>query len=323
MTDQTLQDIHHAYEEAHRKSSSIVGIIKTLMNSLSQEDSSILPAEDIPSFNAFLDGLNACYHYRENTSEITVMVTYLAITLLAIVEWLSSLQEFIGSIEWVCPPQKRRFYVDVFAGRKSLESDLTKILTKSINNPDVSAVSSDFFGLCVVLINDRDFKDPRYAIRLISRTVNKVLSGQDRAMRNDFISWFTEKGSSLSLPAINVIMSIPLSIDHVEEFDKENGYHSIHVDHTVKSFATYASLKGVPFEIQYQSYPDYLEAKLGKAAHRTYKNAIDKRIANVFCLADYSQSNIPGLRNDLDIDGIKKVNDERKHVAMRRSQMYD
>jgi hypothetical protein len=289
---------------------------------LEEKHISIL-SEDIPSFDTFLCGLNACYYYRKNTSEITVMVTYLAITILAIVEWLSSSKEFINSIEWVCPEEDRHIYVDVFSGRKSLESDLTKILKNSINSPDVSPSSSDFFGLCVVLLNDEYFKDPREAVRLICKAINKILSDQDRTMRNSFINWFTQNGSQLSLPAIQVILSIPISIDKVEEFDKSNGYHSIHVDHKVQSYAPYACLKGIPFEIQHQTYADYIEATLGKAAHRLYKEEIDKRIAKVFCLDDYSKSNIPGLLNDLDIDGIKKTDDKRKIVANRRSQMYE
>ena len=314
--------MHHAYELAHSNSSSIVGIVRSIMKYLEENYTSVAP-EDIPSFDTFLGGLNACYHYRKNTSEITVMVTYLAITILAIVEWLSSLKEFLDSIEWVCPEEEHHIYVDVFAGRKSLESDLTKILKNSIANPDVSPSSSDFFGLCVVLLNEEDFKDPRGAVRLICKAINKILSNQDRVMRNSFISWFTQNGSMLSWPAIQVILSIPISTDQVEEFDKPNGYHSIHSDHTVQSYAPYANLKGIPFEIQYQTYTDYYEAQFGTAAHWRYKGEIEERIANVFCLDDYSKSNIPGLRNDVDIDGIQKKDDKRKLVAMRRSQMYD
>lgn len=324
MTDKTLTILHNAYEKALCNSSSIVGTVRRLKEYL-EEYRSLIPSEDMLSFDTFLGSLDACYHYRRNTSEITVMVTYLSITILAILAYISQKTCLHKFIEWYENVQlkNRQFFADVIAGRKSLESDLTKFLIKAIDTPEISAANGDFFGMCVVLLNEEDFTHPRDAVRFLSKEISKILSGQDPSMRNDFIEWVKTHYSQISLPAIEVIMSIPFSIDKIEEFDKSNGYHSIHIDYTTKSYSPYSCLKGIPLEIQYQTYTDFLEAKNGSAAHWHYKEGIDEKINNVFCLDDYTQTQIPGLRNDLDIDGIKKKNDMRKNVAMRRTQMYD
>ncbi len=72
-----------------------------------------------------MDGLVNCYRERKMTFEITDFVTELNSVVMYIIRWLNEEKQANIDINW-------------YARRKALESDLTKILNKSLLDDDIS-----------------------------------------------------------------------------------------------------------------------------------------------------------------------------------------
>ena len=306
ITDTTLQIMHNGYEQALANSSSIVGTAIFLKEYLENNREQI-PEEDIQSFYSFLDGLEGCIQYRKSTADITDMITYITIAVISIVRWMNSNQDV-------------NLHVDVLARRKSLESDLTKILALSCDDTAVSANIKDRFGFRVILLDCFEELDNLY------KTVIKVLSGQDSVMKKSFLEWYEENGSPLNKPVLREVLSIPIAIENIKDYTanpKPNGYQSIHIIAQTESYNPFENLRGVPFEIQFRTLDMHLCAEYGASAHYLYKAEIDEKISSVFRLNDYSNSKIPGLSNELDLDGVKKDKEEGKNFCLRRTPMYD
>ena len=138
MTQETLNLIHQSYQEALEKSTNIIQIVQNLFDILLEAE---VPDEDSRAFDAFIDGLRNCHKIRKMTSDITDTVTYITVTIMHIIKWLN--------IE-----QQTNIDIILHGRRKSLESDLTKLLRKS--NQTLSAKIRDRFGLRGILINESE-----------------------------------------------------------------------------------------------------------------------------------------------------------------------
>ena len=309
VTDQTLELLHKTYEEAINTSESIVGVLKFLKASLEKQE---VTHEDLPSFNSFLDGVETCIQYRINTSDITDMLTFVSTTMLYIVRWMNTCRDF-------------PLDADIFSRRKSLESNLTKILSKSCEDPSISPSQDDIFGMRIILLNDLPAEVATQCLYQLYNTFNDILGGKDRQKKRDFLRWSEE---SNILPPVKAIISdvleIPFSIESKTDYvktPKDNGYQSIHVLYRFAFYHNFALLRGIPFELQFRTLEMDYVAEYGSASHHDYKSEIDEQIASVFCLADYSDAQIPGLTNDRDYDGVKKENEKGKSYYCRRTLM--
>lgn len=309
MTDKTLELLHKTYGEALNTSESIVGVLKFIRESLEKQE---VPHEDLPSFNSFLDGVETCIQYRINTSDITDMLTFVSTTMLYIVRWMNTCRNL-------------PLDADIFSRRKSLESNLTKILSKSCEDPSISPSQDDIFGMRIILLNDLSSEAATQCLYEIYNTFNDILGGKDRQKKREFLSWCQE--SDILPPVKSIIrdvLAIPFSIESKTDYvktPKDNGYKSIHVIYRFAFYHSFALLRGIPFELQFRTLEMDYVAEYGSSAHFMYKSEIDEKIASIFCLGDYSETKIPGLTNDLDYDGIKKENEKGKSYYCRRTLM--
>lgn len=313
MTDTTLAILHNTYEQSINNSHSIVGVLRFLKESLEQQYDTV-PVEDLPAFNSFLVGVDTCIHYRINTSEITDMLTFVTTTMLYIVRWLNTTREF-------------PLDADIFSRRKSLESNLTKILTKSCIDPSISPPQDDIFGMRPVLLNDLPSEEATKCLYELYHTFNDILGGKDPQKKRAFLQWCEESKILPSVKAIiNDVLAIPFQIESKTDYvqnPKSNGYKSIHTIYRFAFYHPFEVLRGVPFELQFRTLDMDYTAEYGSAAHTIYKSEIDEKIAKVFELNDYSKAKIPGLTNDLDYDGIKKQKEEGKKYYLRRTLMFN
>ena len=131
----TLEFIHQKYQAALQQSSNILEIVKNLYEILKDEE---VAYEDSEAFDSFIDGLRGSYRFREKTFSITNVMTYITITIMYIIIWLNETNNLHLDINW-------------YSRRKSLESELTKILRKSSENASINI--RDRFGIRGVLLN--------------------------------------------------------------------------------------------------------------------------------------------------------------------------
>ena len=135
MNQKTLDLIHEKYQESLRKSSNILEIVKNLYNLSKDEE---VDSADANEFYSFVDGLRACYRFRENTFASTNITTYITITVMYIIIWLNETYNL-------------HLDINLYSRRKSLESELSKILRKSSETSSVNI--RDRFGIRGVLLN--------------------------------------------------------------------------------------------------------------------------------------------------------------------------
>lgn len=311
MTDTTLAILHNAYEHAINSAESIVGVLGSLKKSLENQHDSV-PAEDLPSFNSFLDGVDTCIHYRINTSDITDMLTFVTTTMLYIVRWMNTTREF-------------PLDADIFSRRKSLESNLTKILSKSCKDPSISPKQDDIFGMRPILLNDLPTEEATKCLYELFNTFNDILGGKDPQKKKAFLQWCEEAPILPTLKSIiKDVLAIPFQVESKTDYvknPKPNGYQSIHTIYRFAFYHPFEVLRGVPFELQFRTLDMDYNAEYGDAAHTIYKSEIERKISGVFQLSDYSNARIPGLTNDLDYDGIKQEKEEGKKYYLRRTLM--
>lgn len=296
MTQETLNLIHRSYQEALEKSSNIIQIVQNLFDILNKAE---VPDEDSTAFDAFVDGLRNCMKIRTMTSDLTDTVTYITITIMHIIKWLN--------IEKQC-----NIDVILHGRRKSLESDLTKLLRKSNNT--LSAKIKDRFGLRCILLNEPEEQAIKY-IYLIEYAIAGILAAKNRKMRKEFIEWIenSKHVNSVNKIVIGEILKIPFDVDGRKDYIKEkkdNGYKSLHFILTIEPYS--GVLSGSHLEIQLRSKHMDDIATHGSASHDLYKKYLetefdwdssdetitqDNPLLNVFVVDDFSKVNIPGFRS--------------------------
>jgi len=319
MTDATLNLLHEVYQDVVSRSDNILEIVENLYKDLSERE--VDPA-DSKQFDSFVDGLRACIRVRQKTFYITSQTTYINTTLMYIICWMNDTQG--SSID-----------INLLARRKSLESDLTKILSKSCDNRYGSANIRDRFGLRAILLNDFPTREEanKYIYDIFD-AICGIFGGQNRQMKKAFTEWCAQKfqlpidfwNSSFSkdmlekLPLIPpdalVIWStlnIPFSIEYVKDFikePKENGYQSLQFTMIIQMYSNV--LPGCQLEVQLRTKEMHSIAVSGTACHDDYKEGFGnenvQKLNKVFTVDDFSKLNIIGFKGynspDDDHDGI-------------------
>lgn len=294
MTQETLDLIHRSYQEALEKSQNIIQIIQNLFDILAEAE---VCEEDSRSFDAFIDGLRNCRKIRTMTSDITDIVTYITITIMHIIKWLNI---------------SKHLDIDIIlhGRRKSLESDLTKLLRKS--NQTLSAKIKDRFGLRGILLNEPEEQAIEH-IYLIEDAITGILAAKNRKMRKEFIEWVTTSKyvNSINKLTINEVLKIPFDVDGRKDFIKNpkiNGYQSLHFILMIEPYSHL--LGGTHLEIQLRTKKMDDNAEHGTASYSEYKKYLnddldldssddslqeDNPLLNVFVVDDFSKVYIPGF----------------------------
>lgn len=307
MTQQTLDLIHQSYQEALSKSGNIIQIVENLCDILVHAE---VCEADSKTFGAFIDGLRNCIGIRKMTSDITDVVTNITITIMHIIRWLNV-------------SRKIDIDINLHGRRKSLESDLTKLLRKS--NETLSAKIRDRFGLRGTLLNECEEEAIAY-IYLIFESITGILAAKNK-MRDEFIAWVKNSNyvNSFNKTIIKAVLEIPFDVDGTSYKDfigdnkKPNGYESLHFTLVIQPYSPV--IRGCQLEIQLRTKKMDDVATSGSASHKEYKKYLhdnldptddtiheDNPLLKVFVVDDFSKLNIIGFTSynskEDDEDGI-------------------
>ena len=300
----TLEFIHAKYQLALSNSSNILEIVKNLYNILKDEE---VTEEDAEAFDSFIDGLRGCYRFREKTFVITNIMTYITITIMYIILWLNETNNLHLDINW-------------YSRRKSLESELTKILRKSAENASINI--RDRFGIRGILFNNCTDKEADNHIHLIFDALSGIIACKNRKLRKAFSVWINSSNgiNEIDKHIINYVLDIPFRIEFIKDFIREpksNSYQSLQFTLTIPMYSEV--LPGCQMEVQLRSKKMHEEAEHGSASHTEYKkylkNGSDEEdpINSVFVVDDFSKLNITGFSsyesNEYDQDGIHFAKD--------------
>ena len=322
---ETLDFIHENYQLALQKSSNILEIVDNLYNILKDKE---VAEEDAEPFDSFIDGLRACYRFRKRTFVITNITTYITITVMYIVLYLNETNNLHLDLNW-------------YSRRKSLESDLAKILRKSLKYYSVNI--RDRFGIRGILLNNESDEEADYHIHLIFDALSGIIAAKNRKLRKDFITWFSSNDNinELDKNTIKYVLNIPFRIEFIKDYIREprNSYQSLQFTLTVQMYSEI--LPGCQMEIQLRSLKMHIVAEHGEAAHWIYKRYLqvspdgkevskqeetsqqedlekENPINKVFVVDDFSKLNIVGFTSyenkEYDQDGIhfaKEFSDRR------------
>ena len=136
MTEATINLIHRCYNDAVKRSHNILEIVENLCDVLAQ--STTIPDEDALQFDAFLKGVHTSKMIRRQTFKMTNLVCDIIFVMMYVVIWLNS-------------TRKAHIDINLNARRKSLESELSKLLEKSYSKDTASI--HDRFGIRGILLN--------------------------------------------------------------------------------------------------------------------------------------------------------------------------
>lgn len=322
MSHEMAEMIHANYVDSTQEASvNAVEVEENLLKHLQNFDSQNETDEAILDY--FLDKLEKSILARKQTFQTTNIVSEILHVCMYIVAWLNS--EYQSAID-----------VDIIARRKSLESELAKLLKLS-DEFDPSQIM-DRFGIRFILhegMNTTCF--------LLSKVVN-VLCNLNRQDRKNFLKYI-EKFDNFSQYRIKTLLQIPFALeplsrkDDPSKFDpakypdiqlpteedfallkhlqnnmkfyfqpKENGYQSIHIVLGIENTSTI--LPGVKIEIQFRTWmmDNHAENDIN-ASHDVHKDKI-KMYSKVFNLTkeELEETNIrffTNYRNESnDKDGI-------------------
>ena len=286
MTEQSLKLLHEAYNDALRRSTDDVGIVRNLYKIVDEEME--FPEDDVRVIDSFLDGLRGMYNTRKKTLEITNICIYISIVLTYILRWLNETKNENIDISW-----KGR--------KKGLESELTKLLKKSIENDVSSYIIRDRFGVRAIIWNDESEEDSIKKVYTVFDIIVAILAGKSRKARKEFITWVenNEKISLIDKQVMAYILGIPFGIDSLKDYIKEpkfNNYRTLQFTLSIQLYSDW--LPGTQLEVQIRDKVMHEEAERGKASHAEYKANGLGELFGVFKVDDFSQLHIPGFTGD-------------------------
>ena len=302
MKRKTADLIHKAYNEALRKSSNIIEIVQNLYEIL-DKTTEFEDEEEERIVDSFLDGLRGCYNVRRRTFEITNFASYLNITLMYIVLWLNSTMQ-------------QKIDVSLNARRKALESDLTKILKKSMNKDVSSYIVRDRFGIRAIIWNENEQEAVQMIFNLYDSIVG-IVAGKSRKLKKEFTNWIESNPriGVLDKKIVLYILSIPFGIESEKDYinkPKSNGYKSLHFTFTVQMYSEL--LPGTQLEMQLRTKRMHEEAENGKANHFDYKQEMEglteeekEWLKETFVVDEFESLSIPGFTGytkEKDVDGV-------------------
>lgn len=300
MSSELAQNIHNSYASAARKpninGTEVEEHLQTELASVTTSNS-----KDKKILGAFKDKLAKCIGGRLPTFKITECVEAILHVILYIVIWINH-------------QYKMELDVVVKARRKSVESELAKIL--SLADVDDPTPLMDRFGIRV--INYEGIHDLCF---LLTKVIN-VLCSPSHEDRKDFLKFAQANFNSLQLATINHVFSLPFSpmplfrkddstrfdpakypdieLPTPEDFElvkylagnikyylnppKENGYQSIHAILTLDN--TSPELAGLQIELQFRTWAmdNHAENDIN-ASHDVHKDRV-KQYKKIFTLSE-------------------------------------
>ena len=278
----TLEFLHQKYQTALQQSSNILEIVKNLYEILKDEE---VADEDSKAFDSFIDGLRSCYLFREQTFVITNVMTYITITIMYVILWLNEFNCIHLDINW-------------YSRRKSIESELAKILRKSSENASVNI--RDRFGIRGVLQNDCSEANADKYIHIIFDAISGILASKNRKIRKDFLNWVNSSNGIIEIDKyiINYVLNIPFRIEFIKDYIKspKGSYQSLQFTLTIQMYSKI--LPGCQLEIQLRSLKMHEEAEHGDAAHWKYKKYLQE------------PENVEDVEDVEDAENLQKENKE-------------
>lgn len=327
MKQETFDLIHRSYVLAVEQSNNILEIIRNLNKILSE---STVCTEDSFQFDAFLYSLERAVKKREKTFELTNLASDISFVIMYIIVWLNT-------------TKNKHIDINLTARRKSLESELTKLLKRSIANS--SPRIYDRFGLRGNILNNNSKEE---ATELLYDVVNytiSIISKQNRLLYNEFLDWvsFNTSIDNFTKERIKFTLQLPFVVEEGKEIKsnfnsreypdvyvpispniwypslvkdyisspKENGYQSLHFVLALDEYSEI--LPGSHFELQFRTHYMHQHATNGPASHLEYedeksKDDNDVDLRDIFLVDDFSKINIVGFTGynsiDDDIDGV-------------------
>lgn len=285
MTEQTLNFLHDSYNRAAQQSRDILEIITKFYDILC--DYTPEDAEDTAEFDMFLRNIFSSIKHREKTYHLTNFLIDVAFTIMHIAIWMNQTQN--ADID-----------VNITGRRKSLESELEKLLTKQNIH--------DLFGMRAIILNNNSPENSKEKLYKFAQMIIGILTKSNRRAFKNFSNWIEQNSLELcSKERIQNILKLPFKIiihkDYVTN-PKENDYQSIHYVLVVESFSSIHP--GAEFELQLRTNYMHQTNINGTASHSKYKEKRNE--ASIFRIDDFSSLKIIGFTSynspDDDIDGI-------------------
>lgn len=305
LSKKTLGFLHRTYNSVieNQKSQNLIDLLLELQSQLIDYE---VPTVDMDEFDDLLRNIETSILTRKKTFAITTFVSNIVLTLMYITIYANECQNIDIDINWL-------------VRRKSLESELTKMLLKSVIH--------DRFGIRGIVLNKDSEDDSIETKKLIklSKFVETILTQSKLRKRNlysDFLKWVQEnpKISEIDKSIIIYILKIPFKVigkkDYISD-PKENHYQSLHLIIQVEMFSEH--FPGAEFEMQYRTYRMHQHAENGASSHEKYKKqTIAEDIKKVFKIDDLKKANVIGFTSynssEDDIDGLHTA----KIVCSRR-----
>lgn len=294
MKNETLETIHRAYVESVEKSNNIMDILNNFYDTLSSITN--ICTEDAMAFDSFLKGVYSSKMIRQQTFKLTNLVTDIIFVIMYLIIWLNSTKGM-------------NLDIDLTARRKGLESELSKILSKS--EYDDTASIHDRFGLRGILLNTTSAKKAKEMLLAFAGYIVVILANKNRAERNLFLDWI-EKNNNIddfTKERIKFILKLPFKVYLFKNYidnPKKNGYQSFHFVLALEMFSPI--LPGAELEVQLRTYPMHQKSTSGSASHAVYEKHRRENTANIFAIEDFSKVNVVGFTGydsiDNDIDGV-------------------
>jgi len=290
---------HHSPEYRQSDVLSIVEHLEKVLNNRKSE----LSGNDRVVFNGFLPSLRQTIRHRKLTMGATSLVSDLTDFIRYICIWLNSEKGYNADVK-------------LLSRRKSLTSELKKILIKSLdhaNDPELVLIPPtirDRFGLRIILAQD----DPE-ALLDLTRIIISILTNPDSDPYIEFTNWLNvidckfggeEIPKNMLLNFLNYHFNLGKVKNYVS-FPKPSTYQSWQGTLTVD--ATSPNLGGFMFELQTRTAAMHKNAEYGPAAHDEYKKEMELKVKGVFEITDYSGGIVfyegPEYP-DLDLDGLSE-----------------
>lgn len=300
MKQKTLDRIHQAYVNVceNSKTHNIIDILVGLHDDLL----SYIPLkEDQEEFDIFLRNVERSIQIRRKTFEITNLVSDVLFCMMYITIWANEVRD-------------KDLDLNLIARRKSLESELIKLLEKDEVH--------DRFGVRTILLNQDNEDTNIKKLRTFSNYCINIFASRNRKDLNDFTNWVKSNPNinDYTRERLIYILNIPFSFTRYKDYiknPKSNGYMSIHYSLVVDIYSDV--LPGAEIEFQFRTNAMHQAAvNSPKQSHQNYKNEISDAHRSVFTIEDFSKVNIIGFTSynsvDDDIDGVhffKKIFNRR------------
>ena len=323
--DNTLAIIHTAYQKAIEKARDILAIVLCFYEFLKEAQSQV-PSPDKSFYFKFMAGVGTCYQEREKTFNLSSLVTYIQIIILYIILWMNTNPRILfeslpaGTFE---PDFKFNLDVRAISRRKALESDLFKILKKSLRNDhlrrnsgkfayssELSATIRDRLGILLIIQNELTPEMEKKYINALSSCIIDIFCSQNLDIKESFMQWLKDSPlvDDFELVMIETLLrSLSFCISHYKDYvasPKPNGYETLQytlgVEHPSEKYGGFT----IEVQIRTKRMHDNAVASDSKQAHTKHKNNfsgpefvgldIDK-LVKVIYIDDFSKVNIVGF----------------------------